>query len=59
MSKERKAIRKKPYFECESCEITTETIGRWCPCPRGSCDAVHKGTIIVTRTIELIEKVNK
>lgn len=54
MSKERKAIRKIPYFECERCGITTETIDRMCPCPRGSCEAVHKGTVVVTRTIELI-----
>jgi hypothetical protein len=49
----KKKLIKKPYYECSSCEITTETVGRTCPCWRGSCDARHKGTVIITREIKL------
>lgn len=51
--KQKKPTKRKDYFECKRCEINTETVGRMCPCPRGSCEAVHKGTVIITRSIKL------
>jgi hypothetical protein len=42
------------YYECYRCEITSETIGRMCPCPRNlNCDAVHKGQVTITKTITI------
>jgi len=43
--------KKYDYFECERCEINTETEGRKCPCPRGSCDAEKKGFVTITKNI--------
>jgi hypothetical protein len=39
------------YYECERCKINTETEGRNCPCPRGSCDAEKKGFVTITKNI--------
>lgn len=39
------------YYECERCKINTETKGRMCPCPRGSCDAELKGKVMITKSI--------
>lgn len=39
------------YYVCDRCEITSETEGRMCPCPRGSCDAEKKGEVIIVKTI--------
>ena len=42
------------YYECYRCEITSETIGRMCPCPRDfNCESVHKGQVIITKTITI------
>jgi hypothetical protein len=47
-------IEKYDYYECERCEINTETEGRMCPCPRDlNCDAEKKGEVIITKTIVL------
>jgi hypothetical protein len=35
----------KDYYTCERCELTSETKGSMCPCPRGSCEAKIAGTI--------------
>lgn len=47
----------KDYFKCKSCNITSQTIDRMCPCPRQHCDAVHKGIITIT-TITIIHPKN-
>ena len=42
------------YYECYRCEITSETTGRMCPCPRNlNCDAVLKGRVTITKTITI------
>lgn len=43
----------KDYHECARCGITTATENRLCPCNRKSCDAIKKGTIVITKTIML------
>lgn len=48
-----KQIKRKNYYECNRCNISSEENSRMCPCPRGSCDAVKKGTVIITKEIKL------
>ena len=36
------------YFECKRCNISSETQGRLCPCPRGSCEAMLTGEVVTT-----------
>jgi len=40
------------YYECERCNITSETEGRMCPCPRGSCEAEAIGEKMTTIKIK-------
>lgn len=47
------------YYECYRCKITSETIGRMCPCPRNlNCDAEKKGEVIISKTIVLDNEKN-
>jgi hypothetical protein len=46
----------KDYYECERCGITTATDNRLCPCNRKTCDAIKKGSIVITKTIYLDNK---
>jgi hypothetical protein len=40
------------YFECKLCNISSETKGRMCPCPRGGCEAEIVGKkLTITRII--------
>jgi|AntRauMFilla1563_2_1112583.scaffolds.fasta_scaffold79053_2 hypothetical protein len=39
------------YWSCSRCEIDSMTEGRMVPCPRGSCDALHMGDLIIKKTI--------
>lgn len=43
----------KDYYECSRCKINSETEKRMCPCPRGSCDAVIKGKVTISKTITI------
>ena len=38
------------FWSCGRCEIDSLGDGM-CPCPRGSCDALHMGEVIVKTTI--------
>lgn len=38
------------YWECNRCEKTSLDT-EWCPCPRGSCDALLMGEVITKREI--------
>ena len=49
-------IKKEDIYGCESCEITSETKGRMCPCPRGGCEAEIIGEKIVTTEIIINKK---
>jgi hypothetical protein len=51
-----KEINKYDYYICERCEINSETKGRMCPCPRGSCEAVPVGKMKVTLVKEITLK---
>lgn len=46
---------KKSYYVCSSCNITTLTPNRMCPCPRGGCEAEIKGKIKTETYLELDE----
>lgn len=38
------------YWVCDSCEH--DSLGEMmCPCPRGSCDALHMGEVVTKREI--------
>ena len=53
--KESIKIKETIVFGCIRCEITSETEGRMCPCPRGGCEAEIIGTKIPTKEIKLIK----
>ena len=40
-------------YGCSECNITSETKGRKCPCPKGGCDAEIIGKKIVTKEIKI------
>lgn len=40
------------FYSCERCKINTDTSGRMCPCPRGSCEAEIIGKLKITTIIE-------
>ena len=46
--------KKTDFYECKRCEITSDTKGRMCPCPRGSCEAAIIGTKIVQTSTLLL-----
>ena len=52
----KKQVKKKDYWSCSRCEINSETNGRMCPCPRGSCEAEIIGAIVTTKEIILKTK---
>ncbi len=52
-------IKSDDYYTCKTCEINSETKGRMCPCPRGSCEAIITGTIKTTTIIEFNSKLTK
>ena len=43
-------IKEEDYYECKSCKINSLS-KRWCPCPRGGCDALIVGTIRTTKEL--------
>lgn len=47
---------KKDYYECERCQISSQTKGRMIPCPRGGCEAELKGETVTTRQLFLHEQ---
>jgi len=52
-----KEIKKEDYYECKRCDINS--LGpRFCPCPRGGCEAEIVGVKITTVEV-VINKVKK
>lgn len=49
-------VKKKDFWSCESCKITSKTKGRMIPCPRGGCEAEITGEITVTTEIVMFPK---
>lgn len=45
-------VSKEKVYGCERCKISSLTEGRWCPCPRGGCDAEVIGTKYVTVSLD-------
>lgn len=46
-----KTIKEEDYYSCNSCNITSQTKNRMCPCPRGGCEAKIVGTIITIKKL--------
>lgn len=46
-----KKVIKEKYYECPRCKINSRTKDVWCPCPRGGCEAVVTGTIVITEKL--------
>jgi hypothetical protein len=44
-------VKKEDFYSCRRCNITSETKGRICPCPRGGCEAKITGTLLTTKTL--------
>jgi len=44
-------IKEKDFYSCIRCDITSETKGRKCPCPRGGCEAKITGTLLTTKKL--------
>jgi hypothetical protein len=44
-------VKVEDVYVCHSCEINS-TKERFCPCPRGGCEAFHYGTIISTKSFQ-------
>ena len=57
-------VKAKDFWECDRCEADNSTDKanslnkKYCPCPRGSCDAIITGTVVTT--VEIIKnKISK
>jgi hypothetical protein len=48
----------KDYWECIRCNSSSLN-DKWCPCPRGSCEAQLKGVIETETKIILNETIKK
>jgi hypothetical protein len=57
--KESLKVKETDIYGCSSCKITSETKGRMCPCPRGSCDAEIIGQKIIITEIKSYSNGNK
>lgn len=45
----------KPYFICLRCNINSLDKISMCPCPRGSCEALHTGNITTETKLKLFK----
>lgn len=48
-----KLTKKIDIYSCNRCDINSiKDPDRWCPCPRGGCEAKKVGTIILTAEVD-------
>lgn len=48
MKKPKDIIKKRNYWHCPRCNISSNTKGRMIPCPRGGCEAILVGQTTIS-----------